>query len=630
MILLIFNVFSSLKRKIKHVQDQPIYGVPPMTYRAPVRDLMFALENVVDFDQLVDSGAYPDLSSELVQAILEESGKFAAEKLAPLNVAGDETGATLENGQVRAAPGFKEAYSEFNELGFGTLPFDVSFGGQGLPGTLALALMEYWASANMSWGLCPILTEGSVKAIRAHGTREQMETYLPKLISGEWTGTMNLTESQAGSDVGALRARAEVQGDGSYLIRGTKIFISWGDHDMTENIVHLVLARTAGAPDGTKGISLFIVPKFLVNNDGTLGSRNDIKCLKLEEKLGLHASPTCVLEFGESEGAVGYLLGEENRGMACMFTMMNSARLNVGMEGVGIAERAFQRALAFSQERTQGQVAGKPPSDRGPVAIFEHADVRRTLLNMKSHVEAARAICLATAVASDLSEVGSTDEICKAAKAREEVLTPIAKAWSTDIGFEVASHGVQIHGGMGFIEETGAAQHMRDVRVTQIYEGTNGIQAADLANRKLALGGGTATDDLVREIEGFANELAGHENSNLKSIGAELQNSLTSLRGVIDWLRENSKDRTDNVMAGATPYLRLFGNVTGGYFLAKAALAAETKLAGDAGNREYLSSKIALATFFADNILCQSQGLATSVKSGADTLYGVSAEALSA
>lgn len=600
-----------------------------MTYQAPVRDLIFTLENVLGFDRLEQTGSFEDLSLDLTKSIFEEAGKFASEELAPLNRIGDEKGATLENGIVRAAPGFKEVYAKYQELSFGSLPFDPNYGGQGLPSTLALAMIEFWASANMSWGLCPILTEGAVKAIAAHGTEEQKADYLPKLISGEWTGTMNLTEPQAGTDVGALRTRAEVQVDGSYRIKGNKIFITWGDHDVADNIVHLVLARLPDAPSGTKGISLFIVPKFILNEDGTPGKRNDVTCLKLEEKLGIHASPTCVLEYGENEGAVGYLLGEENRGMSCMFTMMNSARLNVGVQGVALGETAYQQALSFAQERTQGKAVGRPHTGTGSSPIIEHADVRRMLLHMKSHIEAARAICYANAIAADLAEHAQTPEDRAMAKAREEVLTPISKGWSTDIGVEVASIGVQVHGGMGFIEETGAAQHLRDVRITPIYEGTNGIQAADLATRKLGLAGGEATKSLITEIGNFAEGLSNSEERALSNIGIRLREATEALDEAADWLRAQSAERFDNVLGGATPYLRLFGNVVGGYYLAKAASAASSIRKRGEGDKEYLNSKVVLATFFAENILPLSPGLVSSVTSGADTLFATSIEAIS-
>lgn len=596
-----------------------------MTYRPPLRDLEFVLNSVVGFDRLEQSGAFPDLSSDLVSAILEEAGKFASEELEPLNVSGDEIGATLQDGNVKAAPGFKETYQKFVESGFGSLPFDPEYGGQGLPNTMALALIEFWSSANISWSLAPMLSEGANKAIFHHGTEEQKATFLPKLISGEWTGTMCLTEAQAGSDVGALRSKAEKLPDGTYLIKGTKIFITWGDHDLTDNIIHLVLARLPDGPAGTKGISLFIVPKFLINEDGSPGAPNDVQCLKLEEKLGIHASPTCVLEFGDNQGSVGYLLGEENRGMACMFTMMNSARLNVGMQGLSVAEMAYQKALDYAEVRVQGKPMAQPQEGLG---IIGHADIRRSLLHMKSHVEAARAICYANAVASDMSHAAVDENERTKAKGLEELLTPISKGWSTDIGFEVASLGVQIHGGMGYIEETGAAQYLRDVRITSIYEGTNGIQAIDLATRKLGLAGGQVMADFVVEIGRLAGELKDHAGAKLAAIGNRLDHASEVLQETFTWMRGQAKDNPQNIMAGATPYLRLFGNVTGGYFLAKGALAAHQKISSGEGDKNYLAARIVLAQYFADNVLPLSQGLAESVTAGAETLYELSAEQL--
>ncbi len=597
-----------------------------MDYRAPIEDMLFTLNEIVGLPELIDTGAYPDLSEDLVVAILEEAGKLSSEVLSPIYAKGDQVGARLENGVVQEADGFKAAYDKFVETGFGGLPFDPEYGGQGLPFTLAVALMEMWQGANMAFGLCPMLTEGSVKALTHHGTDEQKALYLPKLISGEWTGTMNLTEPQAGSDVGALRARAEPQSDGSYRIRGTKIFITWGDHEMTDNIVHLVLARLPDAPQGTRGISLFLVPKYLVNEDGSLGMRNDVQCLKLEEKLGIHASPTCVLEFGENEGAIGYLIGEENKGMSCMFTMMNSARLNVGTQGVGIAELAYQRAAGYARDRVQGKAVGQ--TTKGPSAIIEHADIRRTLLHMKSHVEAARAICMANSVAFDLSTSARDSEDREKAKARAELLTPISKAWSTDMGVEIASLGVQVHGGMGYVEETGAAQIYRDSRIAPIYEGTNGIQAIDLSTRKLTMNGARATLDFVDEIKAFAKDLKGEANQRLSEIGTALSGASKSLEETIEWLLQKSKDQPQDVLAGATPYLRLFGNIAGGYYLARGAKAASEGLAEDGANQDFLKSRIVTAAFFAKNVLPLSSGLSEGITSGSEVLFELSSAQL--
>ncbi|MEL7453303.1 MAG: acyl-CoA dehydrogenase family protein, partial [Pseudomonadota bacterium] len=449
-----------------------------MAYTAPVDDLAFALQKIARLDLATDLSALAAYDADLVEPILEEAGKLARDILGPLNSSGDKAGATLGPDGVAAAPGFADAYAAFKDGGWMGLSFPEQWGGQGLPKALALAVMEMVHGSNMAFGLCPMLTFGAIEALLAHGTDDQKATYLPKLISGEWTGTMNLTEPQAGSDVGALKTKAVPNDDGSYDIRGQKIYITWGDHDLTENIVHLVLARLPDAPSGSRGVSLFICPKRLVNPDGTLGELNRLSCIGLEKKLGIHASPTCVMEY---DGAKAWLVGEPNKGLAAMFTMMNSARLNVGLEGVAVGEAAYQEAFAYAQERKQG----KAPGVDGPAPILHHADVRRTLMVMRSRVMAARAICFATAMAADLAEHGETEEARSDAKLREELLTPIAKAWSTDRGVEVASLGVQVHGGMGFMDETLAAQFYRDARILPIYEGTNGIQAIDLAGRKL-------------------------------------------------------------------------------------------------------------------------------------------------
>ncbi|MEQ9314979.1 MAG: acyl-CoA dehydrogenase family protein, partial [Henriciella sp.] len=443
-----------------------------MTYRAPVEEMAFALKSMARLERLAGKG-FPDFDMDLVEPILEEAGKLAADVLAPLNQAGDATGAKLTATGVVAPPGFVEAYRQFVYGGWMGLAAPVEWGGQGLPKVLACAVLELLHGSNMSFGLCPMLSLGAIEALAAHGHEAEQKKYLPKLVTGEWTGTMNLTEPQAGSDVGALKTKAVPNGDGSYSITGQKIYITWGDHDMAENIIHLVLARLPDAPEGSRGISLFVVPKVMVNEDGSLGARNSVKCIGLEKKIGIHASPTCVMEY---DGAVGWLVGQENKGLACMFTMMNSARLNVGLEGVGVGEAAWQTAYGYAQERKQGKADGV----EGPAPILHHADVRRTLTTMRANVMAARAICYACGVAADLAETSEDDAQREQAKLREELLTPIAKAWSTDVGVEVASLGVQIHGGMGFMNETLAAQLYRDARIAPIYEGTNGIQAIDL------------------------------------------------------------------------------------------------------------------------------------------------------
>src|SRR5580700_781597 len=460
----------------------------PMTYRAPVADIAFALKHATGFGPALTEGLYGDLTEDLVDAVLGEAGRFATDVLAPLNTIGDRHGTPFRDGAVTMPPGWRQAYRDWAAAGWNGLAAPAQWGGQDLPQAINAACLEMWNSACMAFGIGPVLTMAGVDALVHHGSDELKRIYLPKLISGEWTGTMHLTEPQAGSDVGALRSKAERAPDGSYRITGQKIFITYGEHDFTDNIIHLVLARLPDGPPGTRGISLFLVPKLAVNPDGSLGARNDVRAHSVEHKLGIHGSPTCTMVYGDQGGATGFLIGEEHRGMACMFTMMNQARLAVGLQGVGIAERATQQALAYARERKQGREAGTKPGEMAP--IIAHPDVRRMLLTMRALTQAARVICYATAIALDRGERSTDEAARKAAEQRASLLTPVAKAFSTDIGNEVASLGVQVHGGMGFIEETGAAQHFRDARIAAIYEGTNGIQAIDLVTRKLPLAGG--------------------------------------------------------------------------------------------------------------------------------------------
>jgi 3-(methylsulfanyl)propanoyl-CoA dehydrogenase len=596
-----------------------------MTYRAPVQDMAFTLKSLAGLSDLQAGGAFPDLSDDLIDAVLEEAAKLAADVIAPINEAGDKTHPTLGVNGVTSSPGYVEAYKQWVEGGWGSIAANPDFGGQGLPLALSAVLQEMWNGASMAFGLCPMLSQGAIEALTVHGTDEQREIYLPKLVSGEWTGTMNLTEPQAGSDLNALNAKAVPQDDGTYLITGTKIFITYGDHDLTDNIVHLVLARLPDAPAGTRGISLFLVPKFFVNEDGSLGDRNDAKCIGLEEKLGIHGSPTCVMAYGEEGGAVGYLIGQENKGLTCMFTMMNNARLLVGVQGVAVAERAYQQALAYALDRKQGRPAGMdiPAGEMG--AIIGHPDVRRNLMTMKSLTEAARAVCYANAVAIDTADAGADDAAKKAGQARADLLTPIAKAWSTDIGVEVASIGVQIHGGMGFIEETGAAQHYRDARITPIYEGTNGIQAIDLVSRKLPLGDGEVVKAYLAEIRETAETAAAHTDADLNIAGHALADALDALEEATDWMLDTGKSSPDDCLAGATPYAKLFGNVAGGLYLTKAALAA-----GDSPDDSYLASKKATARFFAENTLPACAGLVTPATAGAASLFALDEQQLGA
>ncbi|OFX00194.1 MAG: acyl-CoA dehydrogenase [Alphaproteobacteria bacterium RIFCSPHIGHO2_12_FULL_63_12] len=597
-----------------------------MTHATPVRDMRFALNHMAGFPALIRSGAYPDLSADMVEAILSEAAKFCDGVVAPLNAASDRTPSRLENGVVRTSPGFREAYRHYVEGGWNSLAFPEEWGGQGLPGTLANALVDALNGASMSFAIGTTLTTGAVKAILHAGTDEQKKTYLPKMVSGAWTGTMNLTEPQSGSDLSALRAKAEPMGDGRYKISGQKIFITYGDHDMTDNIVHLVLARLPDAPEGTAGISMFIVPKFHVNADGSLGPRNDAHCIKLEEKMGLHGSPTTVMVFGERGACIGTLLGEENKGLKNMFVMMNAARLDVGLQGVGVAEAAYQRALSYAQERRQGRAAGVKS---GPmIAIYEHADVRRMLYSMKSLVEASRAICYANAVAYDLARHAPDETQRAKSKALEELLTPISKGWSTDRANDVASLGVQVHGGMGYIEETGAAQHMRDARIAAIYEGTNGIQAMDLVGRKLQGDGGAAIKAYIQDVREEATIAKAGKRDELKIIGARLLEAADALKASTDWLLDAAKIDQEHVLAGATPYLKQFGNVAGGYYLARGALAAALAINEDGADKAYLGSRIAIARFYAENFLTEATGLTAAVTAGAGPIARLDPAAL--
>ncbi len=598
-----------------------------MTYRTPIRDMRFILDHAAGFGALEKSGAFPELSDDLVSAILEEMGKFCDGVVAPLNEASDRDGAKLENGVVRTTPGFKEAYAQYVEGGWSSLAFPESAGGQGLPATLAVALVDALNGACMSFAIGTTLTTGAVKAIMHAATEEQKRLYLEKMVTGEWTGTMNLTEPQAGSDLSVIRTKAEPAEDGRYKISGQKIFITYGDHDMTDNIVHLVLARLPDAPEGTGGISMFIVPKVHVNDDGSLGSRNDVQCIKLEEKMGLHGSPTCVMSYGDKGECYGTLLGEENKGLRNMFVMMNAARLDVGMQGVGVAERAYQRALAYAQERKQGRAPGVKSGEM--VAIYEHPDVRRMLYSMKSLVDASRAICYANAVAYDLSHSAPDEETRKAAKAMEELLTPISKAWSTDRANDVTSLGVQVHGGMGYIEETGAAQHMRDARIAAIYEGTNGIQAMDLVGRKLQGDGGAAAKKLIGEIHSEAMMLKAAKRQDLVHIGERLLEAADALRQSTEWLLDAAQKDQAHALAGATPYLKQFGNVAGGYYLAHGAKAAAIA-AGEGQDPAYYEAKIALTKFYADNYLTEAVALTDAVTAGAELLARIEPDMMTA
>jgi hypothetical protein len=592
-----------------------------MTYHAPVRDLRFALETA-DFDALAKH--FPNADAETVTAVLEAAGTLASEVLAPLNRAGDTQGARFENGQVIAAPGFAGAYKEFAGGGWNGLSADPAWGGQGLPKALEVAVFEMIQGANMAFGLCPMLTLAAIESISLTGSDEQKALYLPRLISGEWTGTMNLTEPQSGSDLGGIATRAESDGKGGWRLTGQKIFITWGDHDVADNIVHMVLARLPDSPPGTRGLTLFLAPKRMVGADGSLGEANDLRPVSIEHKLGIHGSPTCVMAY---EGAKAEMVGAPNAGMANMFVMMNAARLQVGVQGVGLAERAYQQALAFSLERVQGRSAwtGTLPS-----RLFDHPDIRRALMLVKARIEAARALCLSTAVAADVARLTGNPVDRDAAKLREEILTPIAKAWSTDMAVEAASICLQIHGGMGFIEETGAAQHYRDARILPIYEGTNGVQAIDLMGRKLALGKGAAVRELVADITPTASELKSAEDGWLHSIGNHLEAGLAAAQAASGYLIERRGHAQPDALAGATPYLKLMGDVVGGWMLGKQALAASKEIAAGEGDQAYWRTRIGLARVFAHQVLAQAPGLAQAVTQGSVDLFRATPESLGA
>jgi alkylation response protein AidB-like acyl-CoA dehydrogenase len=595
-----------------------------MTYAPPVKDMQFVLEHVAELDQIARLPGGDGADPELVRHILAEASSFAAEELAPLNARGDHEGSTLENGVVRTPQGWREAYRKYVDGGWNSVPFDPDYGGQGVPWLVATAVQEMWQSANMAFGLCPLLNQGAVELLSAHGSDEQKRTYLSKMVSGDWTGTMNLTEPQAGSDVGALRTRAVAE-NGHYRIKGQKIFITYGDHDLTDNIVHMVLARTPDAPPGTRGVSLFIVPKFLPGADGQPKDRNDLRCVSLEHKLGIHAAPTAVMAYGDNDGAVGFLVGEENRGLEYMFTMMNNARLNVGLQGVAIAERAYQQAAAYARGRVQGREIGAS-GKAGAVPIIRHPDVRRMLLTMKAATEAARALTYYAFASLDLARRHPDAAERARHQARVDLLTPVAKAWSTDLGVEVASTGIQVHGGMGFIEETGAAQHLRDARIAPIYEGTNGIQAADLVARKIGRDGGEAARAFLAELDALAPVLAATAGEDLPAIGRRLAEGVAALRVATDAVATLQTQRPAAAAAAASPYLRLFGVVTGGFLMAKAALAAARALGRESGDSAFHQAKIATARFYADHILSLAPALVHPVAAGSDSVLAFAEE----
>jgi alkylation response protein AidB-like acyl-CoA dehydrogenase len=593
-----------------------------MTYRAPVRDIMFALEHVAGIGALHELDAFAHADPELVGGLVSEAGRFCNEVIAPTNTDGDSEGSVVRGDDtgVTTPKSFKPAYAQYVQAGWGALQFPEEFGGGAFPLTVATAFKEMLTSANMAFSLGPLLTTGAVIDLLAHGDDYLQQTYLPKMVSGEWTGTMNLSEPQAGSDVGALTTRAVPQDDGTYRVSGTKIWISYGDHDLTDNIIHLVLARLPDAPPGTRGISLFVVPKVLVNDDGSLGERNGVEVVSTEHKLGIHASPTCVMEYAD---AVGYLIGEPNKGMRQMFTMMNDARLGVGVQGLAIAERAFQDGVAYANERRQGIAPGDTELQDGQSRIVRHPDVRRMLLTSKAQIEAMRALTLRNASALDLAEHHPDEGVRDRERKFADLLTPLSKAWCTDLGVEITSTMIQVYGGMGYVEETGVAQHFRDARIAPIYEGTNGIQAMDLVGRKLPFDGGAFVKGVLADMR---EQAAGLTDAAYGRFGPELERALDALTEATDWIFANREDFAASY-GGATPYLRMFATVMAGSLLAKGAAAAQAAV--DGGDTDpYYTDKLAVARFYGANVLPQVHGLLASVTAGADDLYAIDADRL--
>lgn len=584
-----------------------------MSYVAPIKDMLFVMNELAGLNEVNALPGCEDATPETVEAVLEENARFTSEVIAPLNWAGDQEPSYWKDGQVFTTKGFKEAFKMFAEAGWQGVQHPSEFGGQGLPKLVATPCIEMLHAANLSFALCPLLSDGAIEALLTAGSDADKATYLENLVSGKWTGTMNLTEPQAGSDLAMVRTRAVPQGDGTYKVFGTKIFITYGEHDMAENIVHLVLARTPDAPEGVKGISLFIVPKFLVNADGSLGARNDAHCVSIEHKLGIKASPTCVLQFGDNGGAIGTLVGEENRGLEYMFIMMNAARFGVGMQGIAVAERAYQKAVSYAKDRVQSRdLAGSP----GPVAIINHPDVRRMLMSMRAQIEGARALAYVAAAMSDKAHHAADEAVRKQNQAAYEFLVPIVKGWSTEMSLNVTSTGVQVHGGMGFIEETGAAQYYRDAQILTIYEGTTAIQANDLVGRKTSRDGGAVAKHFIAQVRATQAELAASSNADLQAIAKQLALGATALEDVVNFVVANFKSDIKAVFSGSVPYLKLAGVVLGGWQLARAAKIAHAKLQAGDGDASFNQAKLATARFFADHILTTAFGLSVSIVDG--------------
>ncbi|WP_140625884.1 acyl-CoA dehydrogenase [Methylibium rhizosphaerae] len=595
-----------------------------MTYQAPVKDMLFDMQELAGLEQVAQLPGFEEAGIETAQAVLDECAKFNEGVVAPLNFEGDRNPSYWKDGQVFTTPGFKDAFRQFSEGGWQGLQHPGDFGGQGLPKTIGAACVEMLNSANLSFALCPLLTDGAIEALLTAGTPEQQQTYIPKMISGEWTGTMNLTEPQAGSDLALVRTRAEPQGDGSYRIFGTKIFITYGEHDMAGNIVHLVLARVTGAPEGVKGISLFIVPKFMVKADGSLGERNDVQCVSIEHKLGIKASPTAVLQFGDKGGAVGYLVGQENRGLEYMFIMMNAARYAVGVQGIAVAERAYQKAVQYAKDRVQSRpVDGSLP---GSAPIIHHPDVKRMLMTMRALTEGCRAMAITAAAAYDAAHAHPDAEVRKQNQAFYEFIVPLVKGYSTEMSLEVTSLGVQVHGGMGFIEETGAAQYYRDAKILTIYEGTTAIQANDLVGRKTARDGGATARAIARQIAATEAQLAERGSEAARAAHKRLKAAREAFEQVVDFIAGQAKADPNAAFAGSVPYLLLAGNLMAGWQMARALLVAEDKLAAGE-DRAFMQAKVITARFYAEHILSRVPGQRDAIVDGAQSVTALALEA---
>ncbi len=594
-----------------------------MTYRAPVKDMLFVMKELACIDAVAQLPGYEDAGYDTAAAVLEECAKFNEGVVAPLNWESDKNPSSFQNGQVRTAAGFKEAFRQFAEGGWQGLQHPADFGGQGLPKLIHAACSEMVNSASLSFALCPLLTDGAIEALLTAGTPEQQSAFIPKMIDGSWTGSMNLTEPQAGSDLSVVRTRAEPQADGSHKLFGTKIYITYGEHDLAENIVHLVLARVSGAPEGVKGISLFICPKFGVNADGSLGARNDVHCVSIEHKLGIKASPTAVLQYGDHGGATAFLVGQENRGLEYMFIMMNAARFGVGVQGIALAERAYQKAVAYARDRVQGRPVDG--SLTAPGAIIHHPDVRRMLLTMRAHTEGCRAMALVAAAAYDAAHAHPDAEVRQQNQAYYEFMVPLIKGLSTEMSLDVASLGVQVHGGMGYIEETGAAQYLRDAKILTIYEGTTAIQANDLVGRKTARDGGAVARAIAAQIEVTEGELRARESAAGRAVSARLSTARQAFLDAVDFVAGQTKASPNAVFAGSVPYLMLAGTVVCGWQMARALMAAEDRLA-EGTDAAFMQAKIATAHFYADHILNKASGLRDSIVEGAESVTAMPLE----